>query len=59
MLSRLTTNVNLNFFYFLTLAREMFLVGFEFLMAVSTKMAVFWVVVPCMYALMMEAARSV
>jgi hypothetical protein len=38
-------------------------VGFEILVAVSTKMAVFWVVVPCslvmrLIALMMEAART-
>jgi hypothetical protein len=34
-------------------------VRFEVLTAVSTKMAVFWVVVPCsLVALMMEAART-
>jgi hypothetical protein len=40
-------------------------VGFEVLMAVSMKMAVFWVVMPCslvevyqLFALMMDAART-
>jgi hypothetical protein len=36
-----------------------YFVGFEVLTAVSTKMAVFWVVTPCsLIALMMEAART-
>jgi hypothetical protein len=38
-----------------------YLVGFEVLTALSTKMAVFWVVAPCSLAniaLMMEAART-
>jgi hypothetical protein len=37
-----------------------YLIGFEVLTAVSTKMAVFWVVTPCslVIALMTEAART-
>jgi hypothetical protein len=40
--------------------KEIRIVGFEVLTAVSTKMVVFWVVAPCSLAiaLMMEAART-
>jgi hypothetical protein len=38
--------------------KHFFHVGFEVLTAVSMKIAVFWVVAPCIIRLMMEAART-